>query len=140
MLHTLLVKRFNDLLDGQKSQRSINKFTYFYVGDHFCIHLGTKHANFQEKIFCNISHVKLGPICASINDCMKRCSLSTSNSLFRIFTVQFHVTIYRLSWQIFADLFWWKLLFCCKQFVKKYVSHLMTNGTFVGIFLQACLV
>ena len=50
-LHTLLVKYFNDLLDGQKSQRSIDKVTYFYVGDLFCIHLGTKYANFQEKIF-----------------------------------------------------------------------------------------
>ena len=55
MLHTLLVKRFNDLLDGQKSQRSIDKVTYFYVGDLFCIHLGTKYANFQEKIFAEIS-------------------------------------------------------------------------------------
>ena len=34
-LHTLLVKYFNDLLDGQKSQRSIDKVTYFYVGDLF---------------------------------------------------------------------------------------------------------
>ena len=48
-LHTLLVKHFNDLLDGQKSERSIDKVTYFYVGDLFCIHLGTKYANFQEK-------------------------------------------------------------------------------------------
>ena len=49
MIHTLLVKYFNDLLDGQKSERSIDKVTYFYVGDLFCIHLGTKYANFQEK-------------------------------------------------------------------------------------------
>ena len=34
-LHTLLVKYFNDLLDGQKSERSIDKVTYFYVGDLF---------------------------------------------------------------------------------------------------------
>ena len=54
-LHTLLVKYFNDLLDGQKSQWSIDKVTYFYVGDLFCIHLGTKYANFQEKIFADIS-------------------------------------------------------------------------------------
>ena len=46
MIHTLLVKYFNDLLDGQKSEWSIDKVTYFYVGDLFCIHLGTKHANF----------------------------------------------------------------------------------------------
>ena len=59
MLHTLLVKRFNELLDGQKSQQSIDKVTYFYVGDLFCIHLGTKYANFQEKIFADISGRKL---------------------------------------------------------------------------------
>ena len=28
---------------------------YFYVGDLFCIHLGTKYAQFQEKIFADIS-------------------------------------------------------------------------------------
>ena len=55
MIHTLLVKYFNDLLDGQKSERSIDKVTYFYVGDLFCIHLRTKYANFQEKIFADIS-------------------------------------------------------------------------------------
>ena len=54
MIHTLLVKYFNDLLDGQKSEQSIDKVTYFYVGDLFCIHLGTKYANFQEKIFLDI--------------------------------------------------------------------------------------
>ena len=34
-LHTLLVKHYNDLLDGQSSERSIVKVTYFYVGDLF---------------------------------------------------------------------------------------------------------
>ena len=62
-LHTLLVKHFNDLLDGQKSERSIDKVTYFYVGDLFCIHLGTKYANFQEKIFADISGRKLQTLC-----------------------------------------------------------------------------
>ena len=33
-----------------------NEVSYFYVGDVFCIHLGTKYANFQEKIFAEISH------------------------------------------------------------------------------------
>ena len=55
MIHTLLVKYFNDLLDGHKSEWSIDKVTYFYVGDLFCIHLGTKYANFQEKISAEIS-------------------------------------------------------------------------------------
>ena len=58
MIHTLLVKYFNDLLDGQKSEWSIDKVTYFYVGDLFCIHLGTKYANFQEKIFVDFSKKK----------------------------------------------------------------------------------
>ena len=64
-LHTLLVKYFNDLLDGQKSERSIDKVTYFYVGDLFCIHLGTKYANFQEKIFADISGRKLQTLYSS---------------------------------------------------------------------------
>ena len=51
-LHTLLVKHFND---GQSSERSIDKVTYFNVGDLFCIHHGTKYANLQEKIFADIS-------------------------------------------------------------------------------------
>ena len=53
-LHTLLVKHYNDLLDGQRSERSIDKVTYFHAGDLFCTHLGT---NFQEKIFADSSNV-----------------------------------------------------------------------------------
>ena len=48
-LHTLLVKYNNDLLGRQNSERGIGEVTFFYVGDLFCIHLGTKYANFQEK-------------------------------------------------------------------------------------------
>ena len=48
-LHTLLAKHYNDLLDGQSFEQSIDNVTYFYVGDLFCLHLGTKYANFQEK-------------------------------------------------------------------------------------------
>ena len=49
-LFTLLVKYYNDLLGRQSSERGMNEVTFFYVGDLFCIHLGTKYANFQEKI------------------------------------------------------------------------------------------
>ena len=50
MLHTLLVKRFNDLLDEQKSQRSIDKVTYFYVGDpHHTIFLTRRHLRFRSQ-------------------------------------------------------------------------------------------
>ena len=51
ILHTLLVKHYNDLLDRQTSERDKDKVTCFYVEDIFCIHLGTKYADFQEKIF-----------------------------------------------------------------------------------------
>ena len=54
-LHTLLVKHYNDFLDRQSSERVKDEVTYFYVGDVFCIHLGTKYADFQEKIFAEIS-------------------------------------------------------------------------------------
>ena len=78
-LHTLLVKYFNDLLDGQKSQRSIDKVTYFYVGDLFCIHLGTKYANFQEKIFADISGRKLQTLYSSNVTTIQSLQLSPRN-------------------------------------------------------------
>ena len=58
ILHTLLVKHFNTLLDRLSSERGKDEVTYFYVGDVFCIHLGTKYADFQEKIFAEISGKK----------------------------------------------------------------------------------
>ena len=58
MLHTLLVKYFNDLLEKPCSERSKDEVSYLYVGDVFCIHLGTKYADFQEKIFAEISGKK----------------------------------------------------------------------------------
>ena len=58
ILHTLLVKHYNDSLDRQSSEQGKDEVTYFYVGDVFCIHLGTKYADFQEKIFAEISGKK----------------------------------------------------------------------------------
>ena len=58
ILHILLVKHYNDLLYGQSSERGKDEVTYIYVGDIFCIHLGTKYADFQEKIFVEISGKK----------------------------------------------------------------------------------
>ena len=52
-------KHYNDLLERQTSERGKDEVLYFYVGDVFCIHLGTKYANFQEKIFAEISGKKL---------------------------------------------------------------------------------
>ena len=54
LLHTLLVKYYNDLFGRQNSERGMDEVTFFYVGDLFCIHLGTKYANFQEKISAEI--------------------------------------------------------------------------------------
>ena len=47
-LHTLLQKHFNDLLERQSSKWGKDEVSYFYVGDVFCMHLGTLYANFQE--------------------------------------------------------------------------------------------
>ena len=58
ILHTLLVKYNNHLLDKQSFERSRDEVTYFYVGDVFCKHLGTMYADFQEKIFAEISGKK----------------------------------------------------------------------------------
>ena len=57
-LTTLLVKYFNDLLGDQSSERSRDEVTFFYVGDVLCIHLGSKYADFQEKISLEISGKK----------------------------------------------------------------------------------
>ena len=58
ILHTLLVKHYNDFLNRQSSERGKDEVTYFYVGDVFCIHLGIKYADFQGKIFAEISGKK----------------------------------------------------------------------------------
>ena len=50
LLHTLLVKYYNDLLGRQNSEWGMDKVTFFYVGELFCIHLGIKYAKFQEKM------------------------------------------------------------------------------------------
>ena len=39
-----VIKHYNDLLDRQSSERSMNELTKFYVGDFFCIHLGSKYS------------------------------------------------------------------------------------------------
>ena len=58
ILYTLLVKHYNDLLDRQSSERDKDEVTYFYFGDVFCLHLGSKYADFQDKIFVEISEKK----------------------------------------------------------------------------------
>ena len=63
ILHTLLVKHYNDLFDRQSSERGKDEVTYFYVGDVFCMHLGTKYADFQEKILVEISGKKFQTLC-----------------------------------------------------------------------------
>ena len=45
ILHTPLVKHYNDLLERQSSERGKDEVLYFDVGDVFCIHLGTKYAS-----------------------------------------------------------------------------------------------
>ena len=57
-LTTLIVKYYNDLLERQSSGRDRGEVTYSYVGDIFCIYLGPMYANFQEKIFAEISGKK----------------------------------------------------------------------------------
>ena len=63
ILDTPLVKHFNDLLERESSERGKDEVSYFYVGDVFCIHLGTKYADFQEKIFAEISGKKFQTLC-----------------------------------------------------------------------------
>jgi len=55
ILHTLLVKHYIELLDRQSSEWGRDEVTYFYVRDVFGIYLGPMYADFQEKIFAEIS-------------------------------------------------------------------------------------
>ena len=77
--HTLLVKYYNDLPGRQSSERGRDEVTYFYVGDLFCIHLGTKYANFQEKIFAEISGKKFQTFHCSNVTIMKSLGIFSRN-------------------------------------------------------------
>ena len=46
---------YNDFLGKQSSKRGREEVTYFYGENLFCIHLVIQYANFQEKIFVEIS-------------------------------------------------------------------------------------
>ena len=48
----------NDLLDRQSSERGKDEVSYFNVEEVFCIYFVTKYADFQEKIFAEISGKK----------------------------------------------------------------------------------
>ena len=52
------ILQYNDLLDRQSSEQGKDEVTYFYVGDVFCIHLGTKYADFQVKNYAEVSGKK----------------------------------------------------------------------------------
>ena len=54
-IHTLLVKHFNNLLDRQSSEWGRDEVTYFYVREVCGVYLGPMYADFQEKIFAEIS-------------------------------------------------------------------------------------
>ena len=63
ILHTPLVKHYNDLLGRQSSEWGKDEVSHFDVGDVFCINLGTKYASLQEKIFVEISGKKFQTLC-----------------------------------------------------------------------------
>ena len=63
ILDTPIVKHYNDLLGRQSSERGKDEVSYLYVGDVFCIHLGTKYADFQEKISVEISGKTFQTLC-----------------------------------------------------------------------------
>ena len=48
-LHTTLVKYYFRLFGRQSSEQGRDEVTYFFVGDHFRILLGTMYVYFQEK-------------------------------------------------------------------------------------------
>ena len=58
MLNTPLVKHYNDLLERQTPEWGKDEVSFLSVGEVFCMHHGTKYANFQEKIFAEISGKK----------------------------------------------------------------------------------
>ena len=85
-LHTLLLKYYNDLLDRQSSLRGRDEVTYVQMLETlFCIYIGTKYANFQEKIFAEISGKKFQTF---------HCTLLHPFPLRRLSTKQVIVVLY----------------------------------------------
>ena len=54
-LDIAVVSHYNDYLDRLNCRRGRGEVIYFYVGNVFYIYLGSKYANFPEKIFMEIS-------------------------------------------------------------------------------------
>ena len=66
MLHTLLVKHYNDLLERQSSERgrARMKFHTSMLGTFFVYTLGlSRYADFQQKFFVEISGKKFKTLC-----------------------------------------------------------------------------
>ena len=49
ILHTLLVKHYNDLFDRQSSERGKDEVTYFYVGAFFVYTMGLSMPIFKKR-------------------------------------------------------------------------------------------
>ena len=77
--HTLLLKHSKDLLERYSSERGKDEVSYFYAEDVFCIHLGTKYANFQENIFPETSGKRFQTFHCSNVTAMKNLELSPRN-------------------------------------------------------------
>ena len=54
MLHTLLIKHYNDLLEKQRSEQVKDEVSYFYVGEIFFLKIGITRAKVYTKIIPNI--------------------------------------------------------------------------------------
>ena len=58
-LYIVEVSHYIDYYDSLSCRRGRGEVTYFNVGGLFCLHLGTKYANFQEKILGDFLGKKL---------------------------------------------------------------------------------
>ena len=96
-LTTLVVKHYNDLLGSETSERGRDEVTFFYVGDLFCIHLGTMYANFHEKIFAEISWKKF-----QIFRCSNVTTMKSLELFFRKLCKDFLLKIGILSAKVYT--------------------------------------
>ena len=77
------------LLGRQSSERGRDEVTYFSFGDLFCIHLGTKYANFRQKMFAEISGKNASTFhCCNVT--MKSLELFFRNLLKDFFLENWH--------------------------------------------------
>ena len=77
-LNTQLVKYYNDFLDKLRSEQDKGEVSILLVGDPYVIPLGSKYADFQQKITSDTNCRKTQTLYSSKGTAIQSLSLSTA--------------------------------------------------------------